>query len=443
MNHRRLIVFGRYPVPGFTKTRLIPALGPVGAADLQRKLTETTLTVTKATNLAPVEFCYTGGTAQQVRRWLDHPSIRLTRQSDGDLGQRMGNAIAAALNSGCQQVILLGTDMPDITTAHISAAFNSLMDHDMVLGPCLDGGYWLIGLKRQTDVFANIEWGTEKVLDQTLEAGRRLGFRIKQLPLLRDIDNQADLTARWPHQKWRNPYLSVVIPALNEAANIEAAIDSAHSKDSEIIVVDGGSKDRTAARAQSAGALVFPAPQGRALQQNWGARKAKGKVLLFLHADSKLPHDYCTQVFETLMESRIVAGAFQFKTDYSSWSMRLIEKTVRIRSRWFQMPYGDQGLFLRKKLFDRIGGSEPVPIAEDLFLVRRLARIGRIGLAPSAVVTSGRRWRSIGVWRATLINYLIAGGCLLRIPTNYLAPFYARWTKSRACVSPARKRGSI
>ena len=143
------------------------------------------------------------------------------------------------------------------------------------------------------------------------------------------------------------------------------------------------------------------------------------------------------------MESRIVAGAFQFKTDYSNRSMRLIEKSVQIRSRWFQMPYGDQDLFLRKKLFDRISGFEPVPIAEDLFLVRRLARIGRIGLAPSAVLTSGRRWRSIGVWRATLINYLIAGGCLMRIPPSLLAPLYTRWTKSRNGVSPTVKRGSI
>ena len=441
MNHRRLIVFGRYPVPGLTKTRLIPALGPAGAADLQRKLTETALTVTKASNLAPVEFCYTGGTAQQVRRWLDQSAIRLTRQSDGDLGRRMGNAIAAAHNSGCQQVILLGTDMPDIRTAHLSAAFDSLQDHDMVLGPSLDGGYWLIGLKQQVDVFANIEWGTDRVLDQTLAAGRRLGLRVKQLPPLRDIDNEAALTARWPHRNWRHPYLSVVIPALNEAANIAAAIDSARSADSEIIVVDGGSRDRTVECAQTAGARVFPASQGRALQQNWGARKAKGKILLFLHADSKLPRDYCVHVFETLMESRIVAGAFKFKTDYPNRSMRLIEKAVQIRSRWFQMPYGDQGLFLRKKLFDRIGGFEPVSIAEDLFLVRRLARIGRIGLAPAAVITSGRRWRSIGVWRATLINYLIAGGCLMRIPTSYLAPLYARWTKSRAGVPQAGKRG--
>jgi rSAM/selenodomain-associated transferase 2 len=233
--------------------------------------------------------------------------------------------------------------------------------------------------------------------------------------------------------------LSVVIPALNEAANIETAIKSARCDDSEIIVVDGGSKDRTAACAQAAGARVIPSPTGRAFQQNRGARKADGKVLLFLHADSRLPDNYCMHLFETLMDSRNVAGAFQFKTDLSNWSMRLIEKAARIRSTWFQMPYGDQGIFLRKDLFDRIGGFTPVPIAEDLFLVRRLARMGRIGLAPAPIVTSGRRWRTIGVWRATLINYLIAGGCLIRVPPRYLAPLYTLWTKPGEDLSRDRK----
>jgi hypothetical protein len=111
--------------------------------------------------------------------------------------------------------------------------------------------------------------------------------------------------------------------------------------------------------------------------------------------------------------------------------MRLIEKAAHIRSTRFQLPYGDQGIFLRKDRFDSIGGFPPVAIAEDLFLVRRLTRMGRIGLAPAPVVTSGRRWRTIGVWRATLVNYLIAGGCLMGVPARYLAPLYSLWTPSR------------
>jgi rSAM/selenodomain-associated transferase 2/rSAM/selenodomain-associated transferase 1 len=422
-------------VPGRTKTRLIPALGPVGAAELQREMTEKILETALSAGIAPVRFCYTGGTCRQVQRWLQRPGLGIEPQSGGDLGRRMHHAIASALKQGCRQVVLIGTDVPSVTVDQLKAAFYLLQTNDMVLGPSRDGGYWLIGLRRPKDLFSDIAWGTDRVLAQTLAAGRRLQLRTAQLAPLQDIDNPGDLAELPSHIHSRKPYLSVVIPALNEAAHIDAAIQSARCDDCEIIVVDGGSKDRTAIRAQAAGAMVIPAPKGRALQQNRGARKADGKVLLFLHADSRLPANYCMHLFETLMDSRVVAGAFQFKTDLSKRSMRLIEKAVHIRSTWFQMPYGDQGIFLHKDLFDRIGGFTPAPIAEDLFLVRRLARMGRIGLAPVPVVTSARRWRAIGVWRATLINYLIAGGCLLRVPAGYLAPLYALWTKPDEDIS--------
>jgi hypothetical protein len=426
-------------VPGRTKTRLIPALGPVGAAELQREMTERIIEVALAAGSATVRFCYTGGDSRQVRRWVKRPGLHIERQIDGDLGRRMHHAIASALKRGNQQVVLMGTDVPSVTVNQLKAAFDSLQNNDMVLGPSRDGGYWLIGLRRPVDLFTDIAWGTDRVLGQTLAAGRRLKLRTAQLEPLQDIDNGTDLAELPSRIHSKKPYLSVVIPALNEAASIESAIQSARCDDCEIIVVDGGSKDRTAACAQAAGARVIPAPTGRALQQNRGARKADGKVLLFLHADSRLPDNYCMHLFETLMDSQTVAGAFQFKTDFPHWSMRLIEKAARIRSTWLQMPYGDQGIFLHKDLFDRIGGFRPVPIAEDLFLVRRLARMGRIGLAPVPVVTSGRRWRAIGVWRATLINYLIAGGCLIRVPARYLAPLYTLWTKPREDLSRGRK----
>lgn len=439
VKHRCLIVFGRYPVPGRTKTRLIPALGPAGAAELQREMTESILDIALAAGIAPVRFCYTGGTSRQVRRWIKRPGLHIERQTDGGLGWRMQQAIASALKQGNQQVVLMGTDVPSVTVDQLKTAFDSLQNNDMVLGPSRDGGYWLIGLRRPADLFTDIAWGTDRVLEQTLAAGRRLKLRTAQLAPLQDIDNGNDLADLPSHIHSRKPYLSVVIPALNEAATIETAIESARGDDCEIIVVDGGSNDRTASCAQAAGARVIPAPTGRAFQQNRGARKAGGKVLLFLHADSRLPDNYCAHLFETLMDYRTIAGAFRFKTDLPNWSMRLIEKAAHVRSTWFQMPYGDQGIFLRKDLFDRIGGFTPVPIAEDLFLVRRLARMGRIGLAPVPVVTSGRRWRTIGVWRATLINYLIAGGCLIRVPARHLAPLYTLWTKPREEVSRGRK----
>jgi rSAM/selenodomain-associated transferase 2/rSAM/selenodomain-associated transferase 1 len=437
--NRCLIIFGRYPVPGRTKTRLIPALGPAGAAELQREMTEAIIKTAMEADVAPVRFCYCGGSARQVRRWIRRPGVHIERQSGDDLGRRMHHAVVSALKQGCRQAVLMGTDVPLVGVEHLTAAFGLLETNDVVLGPSRDGGYWLVGLRQPADLFTGIAWGTDRVLEQTLAAARRLKLRTAQLTPLQDVDHTSDLAQLPRRFNRQKPYLSVVIPALNEAAAIEAAIESARCDDSEIIVADGGSRDRTVARAQAAGARVISSPAGRALQQNRGAGEAGGRVLLFLHADSRLPDQFSRHLFETLMDSRTVAGAFQFKTDWPRKSMRLIEKAANVRSARFQMPYGDQGIFLRKDLFNGIGGFTPVAIAEDLFLIRRLWRMGRIGLASVPVVTSGRRWRTIGVWRATLINYLIAGGCLMGVPTRYLAPLYSLWNASRRASIHDRK----
>jgi len=277
------------------------------------------------------------------------------------------------------------------------------------------------------NVFQGIPWGRPEVMARTVEQARRQRLTVAQLEPLNDIDTEADLAAWQPDGDWRKPYLTVVIPALDEAGTIEAAIHRLHTPDCEIIVADGGSRDNTVSLARSAGARVIAAPRGRALQQNSAARQASGQVLLFVHADTVLPRDYVFQVFETLMPSGVAAGAFRFKTDFDHWSMRLIEKTVRIRSTLFQLPYGDQALFMSKKIFERIGGFPLVPIAEDLYLVKRLARLGRIAQARAAAVTSARRWRTLGVWRTTLINYIIAAGCLSGIGPRHLAPLYRLW----------------
>jgi rSAM/selenodomain-associated transferase 2/rSAM/selenodomain-associated transferase 1 len=427
----RLILFGRYPVPGRTKTRLIPVLGPVGAADLQRRLTQKSLNTILRAHLpaSSVEFCHTGGTWRQVRRWLGRHGIGFSRQTGEDLGSRMANALGAAFRRGYRPVVLVGTDIPAMTAGHIQTAFQALRRHDIVLGPSRDGGYWLIGMNRPLDLFRDIPWGGTDVLARTLAQAASQGLMVHQLERLNDIDTEADLAAWQPHGEWRHPYMTVVIPALNEAAAIEKVIHRAHSADSRIIVADGGSDDDTAERAWRAGAEVIVTKPGRAVQQNAAARQSVGPVLLFLHADTLLPPDYPAQVFETLLPDGVAAGAFQFKTDWNHPSMRLIEKTVRIRSTLLQMPYGDQALFMPKTAFDNAGGFPHVPIAEDLFLVRRLGRRGRIAQARGFAVTSGRRWRTLGVWRTTLINYLVAGGCILGMDPRRLAPLYRKWLK--------------
>jgi uncharacterized protein len=436
-SHRRLILFGRYPVPGRTKTRLIPILGEVGAAEWHRRLTEKTIaTVMKDRGACSVTFCHTGGGRDAVRRWLGHVSVHLTTQVRGDLGQRMRHALFAALDRGNGRAVLVGTDIPQVTASHIRAAFEAMDRHELVLGPSRDGGYWLVGLRCKADIFQDIRWGGVRVLDLTLAAARQQGLRVALLTELNDIDTPSDLKEDRSWTGEAGPYLSVIIPTLNEAGTIESVIRRTRSAECEIIVADGGSRDGTAEIARDAGAIVLVGQPGRALQQNAGAAVARGNVLLFLHADTLLPADYPRQVFECLMDRRIVAGAFRFKSDYDNAGMRLIEKAAQIRAALFQMPYGDQALFMPRRIFQKVGGFPATPIAEDLFLVRRLVRLGRIGLAKGAALTSGRRWRHIGVWRATMINYLIAVGCLIGVDPKRLAPLYRLGTDKRFTPKP-------
>ena len=424
----RIILFGRYPRPGKVKTRLIPALGPAGAAELQRCLTEKTLkTVTKVAteNGIDIEFRFDGGGEGGLRRWLGKAPA-FTRQGSGDLGERMQDAFIDAFRQGCRRVVLLGTDIPELKTDHLREAFSRLIDKDLVLGPSTDGRYWLMGLRRPLDLFRGIEWGTGKVLEQTLTLDNGDGLAVFQLETLRDLDTVDDLRVWRPETATPRPYISVIIPVLNEAKHIEETIEKTWDKDVEIIVVDGGSTDQTMEKALEAGALVETSPPGRARQQNRGAAIATGRVLLFLHADTRLPRGYVGHVFETLLDSKIAVGAFRFKTDSDHWTMRVVELMTDLRSWVLKMPYGDQALFIRKTLFDSVGGFPNTPIAEDLYLVRRLLKKGKVRITQAPVITSTRRWQTLGVVRTSMINVLIATACSLGFSPHRFVSFYKK-----------------
>jgi len=422
----RLILFCRYPVPGRAKTRLIPALGPLCAADLHRRLAERafrTVQMAAASLGAGVEVRFDGREEKRMRNWLGGPA-RFARQGPGDLGRRMQVAFAEAFQGGCPRVVLLGADVPGIAPRHLEAAAQALWNHDLVLGPSTDGGYWLIGMKRVLDVFRGVQWGAAAVLAQSLEAARTQGLSVHLMEPESDMDTIDDIRLWQPEEAEARPYVSVIIPALNEAERIPAAVASALHAESEVIVVDGGSRDRTVEAAREAGARVISSRAGRAVQQNRGAASARGSVLLFLHADTRLPEDYTAEVFDVLMDRRVAAGAFRFRTDLHGPLMRGIEIGANLRAEYLKLPYGDQALFMRKEVFDAVAGFPDQPIAEDLALVRRLWKRGGIGIASADAVTSGRRWDTLGILRTTLINWVIACGCLAGISAHRLAPLY-------------------
>ncbi len=220
--------------------------------------------------------------------------------------------------------------------------------------------------------------------------------------------------------------ISIIIPTLNEAKTITDAIASTqHGTNVEVIVVDGGSHDSTVELAQSMCVKVLSASSGRACQMNAGASSATGNILLFLHADTRLPAQFDTLVRTTLTQADVIAGAFALRID-ASWSLRLIEFGVNWRSRFFQMPYGDQAIFLYSTVFEQMGSFPNLPMMEDFELIRRLRRLGRIAIIPSPVFTSGRRWQQLGVCQTTLMNWVAIISYLLGVSPAKIKHWYRR-----------------
>ena len=220
------------------------------------------------------------------------------------------------------------------------------------------------------------------------------------------------------------PRISVIIPARNEAATIERVLRRVYDdRPWEVIVVDGESSDGTGEIAAQMDAMVLRTAPGRGRQLNTGAAAATGDILLFLHADTSLPHAYRETVVDTLALPQTVAGAFRLHIDAPGMALRFVERAVQFRSRFLQMPYGDQAIFVRVEDFHRAGGYPDWPVMEDYCLVRRLRLLGKIRIAPDGVVTSGRRWKRVGVWRTTAQNQLTILAYRLGVSPDRLA----RW----------------
>ncbi len=199
--------------------------------------------------------------------------------------------------------------------------------------------------------------------------------------------------------------ISIVMPVLNEAASIAAAVADARRHAAECLVVDGGSTDRTAALACEAGAIVIGAPRGRALQMNAGAHQACSDVLLFVHADCRLP-DHAAQRIRAAMASGAAWGRFDVRLDSPRRSLRLVGAMMNWRSRLSGIATGDQAIFLSRTLFDSVGGFAPIPLMEDIDLSARLCRIARPACLRDRVVVSARRWEQRGVVRTVLEMWL-------------------------------------
>lgn len=437
-----LIVFARYPQPGYAKTRLIPALGAERAARLQAELTRQTLkTAVELCAARPchLEVRFAGGDGSRMSALFGN-HLNYVEQHGPDLGVRLQQAAAAAFRAGAKRVVIIGTDSPDLDASGLGVALGELRHADVVLGPAIDGGYYLIGLSRhRAELFEGIDWGTEQVLQQTLAKARDTRSRVKLLPPLPDVDHPEDLVVCRRHPRAfgeilpraQANQLSIIIPALNEEQALPDTLSNLVSLPNvEVIVADGGSTDATQVIASNLGAIVVSCRRGRGRQMNAGAAIAEGETLLFLHADSRLPPN-SQIIVRSLLDQPNIAGAFRLRVDAPGWGLRCVEWAANLRSQFFQMPYGDQGLFISADSFFACGGFPNWALMEDYEFCRRLRRRGRIALAGASILASPRRWAKLGVFQTTLINQCTLLAFHLGVSPDRLASWYAGWMKRR------------
>jgi rSAM/selenodomain-associated transferase 2 len=215
--------------------------------------------------------------------------------------------------------------------------------------------------------------------------------------------------------------ISVVIPALDEEAQVAAAVRSVRDQ-AEVIVVDGGSADRTAEVAAAEGARVLQSPRGRGRQLDAGAREAGGEWIVLLHADTWLEEGWAAALRG--LPPDVVGGAFRFAVDSGRPAYRVLERGVAARCRLFGMPYGDQGIFARRRTYEAVGGIPHLPLMEDVTFVRRLGRAGRLAFPPVRAFTSARRWERQGIVVTTLKNWSLVAWYALGASPERLARVY-------------------
>lgn len=221
--------------------------------------------------------------------------------------------------------------------------------------------------------------------------------------------------------------VSVIIPALNEADNLQSILPPllTQMELAEVIVADGGSRDATAAVVTATGAQLLISSPGRASQMNAGAALARGNILLFLHADTQLPLDALSLV-EQAISSGAVWGRFDLRLSGRHWLLRIVERMINWRSCLTGIATGDQAIFLRRELYESLGGYAEIPLMEDVALSKRLKRVAPPHCIRTPLITSSRRWEHYGIARTIFLMWQMRLAYFLGVSPESLARRYRR-----------------
>ena len=324
----------------------------------------------------------------------------------------MAGAFEVARARGCEQAIIIGTDIADIEAEDVQDAFAALDAGAAVLNPAADGGFYLLGLNRPCPAaFQSKSWGSPEVFARTRELLHDAGLTVRSLRQRHDIDRPQDLP-RLARQADFQAKLSIVIPTLSPVSALKpllAALTTGLWPGDEIIVtgprmaVPGNCRERFPIADCCFG--VF-SPMGRGVQLNAGVHHAKGNLLWFLHDDSLVPAHFAYLVRKLSRAEHMSLGCFELAFSAATPALRAIARWGNWRTRFLRLPYGDQGLFCRRETFDKAGGFQLAQLMEDVDFVKRCRLHGDILRLSEKLYTSPQRYLAKGILRASLRNHL-------------------------------------
>lgn len=412
MDRKALIVFARHPEPGKVKTRLARELGSEAACELYEKLLRYTLGVVRDVHRrCPETAVFVAVTPTErleaFRRRFGVP-WPIVLQEGEHLGRRMASAFQDLFHQGYARVVLVGSDLCDLTPEDLLEAFRSLERRNAVLGPARDGGFYAIGLRPPCPrIFDTPSWGTADVFRRTRSSLERLGLSPALLPVRTDIDRPEDLPFLSRHWAFSNP-VSVVVPTTAPLPALRPWLETIQGllwPGDTLCVAHGSPAPTRTETLREDGLLWVESPVGRGLQMNAGARRSPGRILWFLHDDC-VPHFAAAYQVRTIArDERFALGCFRLAFSPTNRALRAIAAWANVRTQVFRLPYGDQGLFCRRETFEAVGGFRQPYLMEDVDFVRSCRRLGRLLVLPEVMVTSPRRYRAGGILKTSLRNH--------------------------------------
>jgi rSAM/selenodomain-associated transferase 2/rSAM/selenodomain-associated transferase 1 len=447
-NSSILVLFCRRPSLGVGKQRIASVLGAQAALEAASLLLSAA--VDDAHHWQGAVVVAPASPADSAWAQSLIPGATVIPQCKGNLGQRIQDVDQRIRERGGRNIVFIGSDAPGLTTAALANAAQALHTQNVVLAPASDGGVTLMGSSKPWPALADLPWESPQLGTALADECGSHGLSIALLPDDYDIDTRDDLLAALPAleadqrasrqriAEWvrrtigSRHSISVVVPVLNDIPALDALLSRIAwmgNEIDEVIVVDGDARPECQRLCEVRGAHYLHAGACRGQQLALGAQHSTGDILWFLHADSE-PSGDAPGVIRQHVEQGFAGGYFRFRfLGEPRWQKELLQRLINLRTR-FGIPYGDQGLFVRREAYTKSGGFAATPLFEEVGLIRKLRQQCKFAGVRSSIGVSPRRWERDGWLKRSLHNRWLAIAFMMGVPPEKLARHYPATKRS-------------